>query len=123
MSSDLAAFYKNWKGDRGRINQHAPELGRGYAAFYQSIMKDGVLSLREKELIATAIAVVTGCESCIYLHTRGAVKSGATREQVLEAAAVATMMHGGPAFTHVPDVIRALEYLDSGDDASRGQTS
>lgn len=113
MSTDLAAFFENWRIDRGRINQDAPDVGRSFAAFYQNIMKDGALSLREKELIAAAISVATGCESCIYLHTRGAVKAGATRAQVLEACAVATMMQGGPAFTRLPEVIRALEYLEN----------
>ena len=109
MATDLAAFYDTWKTDRGRINREAPDLGRGFATFYQSIMKEGALTLREKELIATAISVAMRCEPCIYLHTRGCLKAGATREQVLEAAAVATMMQGGPAFVYLPAVMAVLD--------------
>jgi len=109
MPTDLTAFYDGWKADRGRINREAPDLGRGFATFYQGVMKDGALTLREKELIATAISVAMRCEPCIYLHTRGCLKAGATREQVLEAAAVATMMQGGPAFVHLPSVMAALD--------------
>ncbi len=109
MSTDLKAFYDSWKTERGRINREAPDLGRGFAAFYQGVMKDGALTLREKELIATAISVTMRCEPCVYLHTRGALKAGATREQVLEAAAVATMMQGGPAFVYVPAVMAVLD--------------
>ena len=39
-------------------------------------------------------------------------KAGATREQILEAAGVSVLMQGGPAFTHVPEVLTALEYLE-----------
>ncbi len=35
------------------------------------------------------------------------------RTQILEAAGVAVMMRGGPSFTHVPEVIRALEHLET----------
>jgi len=114
MSTDLAAFFESWKTDRGRINREAPDLGRGFAAMYKSIMKDGALSLREKELIATAISVAMRCEPCINLHARGCIKAGATRGQVLEAAAVAAMMQGGPGLVYVPEVLRVLDHLESG---------
>jgi hypothetical protein len=32
---------------------------------------------------------------------------------VLEAAGVAVVMQGGPAFTHIPEVLEALEHLQS----------
>jgi alkylhydroperoxidase/carboxymuconolactone decarboxylase family protein YurZ len=40
-----------------------------------------------------------------------ALKSGATREQVLEAAGVAVMMQGGPTYTYLPTVVEALDAL------------
>ena len=112
MSTDLAAFFETWTSDRGRINREAPDLGRGFAKFYQSVMKDGALTLREKELMAMAISVALRCEPCIYLHTRGCIKAGASREQVLEAAAVAAMMHGGPGLVYMPAVLRVLDHLE-----------
>jgi alkylhydroperoxidase/carboxymuconolactone decarboxylase family protein YurZ len=47
------------------------------------------------------------------LHVQGCLKAGATREQIVEAAAVAVLMAGGPAFTHVPEVLHALQHLES----------
>jgi AhpD family alkylhydroperoxidase len=114
MSTDLTAFYERWKGDRPRINREVPYLGRDFATMYKSVMKDGALSLREKELIAAAISVALRCEPCINLHTRGCIKAGATREQVLEAAAVAAMMQGGPGLVYVPQVLRVLDHLENG---------
>ncbi len=74
-------------------------------------MKDGALSVREKELIALAIGLSVRCSPCINLHVEKCLKAGATGEQILEAAGVAVMMQGGPSFTHVPEVIRAIEHL------------
>jgi AhpD family alkylhydroperoxidase len=114
MSTELSAFFEKWKTDRPRINREVPDLGRDFATIYKSVMKGGALSLREKELIATAISVALRCEPCINLHTRGSIKAGATREQVLEATAVATMMQGGPGLVYVPQVLRVLDHLGSG---------
>jgi AhpD family alkylhydroperoxidase len=74
-------------------------------------MKDGCISLREKELIAVGIAVAIKCEPCIRLHVKKSLETGATAEQILEAATVAVMMGGGPAFTHLPIVIETLQGL------------
>ena len=114
MSTDLTAFFERWNTDHARVNREVPYLGRDFATMYKSVMKDGALSLREKELIAAAISVAIRCESCINLHTRGCIKAGATREQVLEAAAVAAMMQGGPGLVYVPHVLRVLDHLESG---------
>ncbi len=111
MSNELATFFQQWLDDRQRIKAQAPELARAFGGFYQAVMKEGALSVREKELIALAIGVAQRCLPCINLHAQGCVKAGATREQILEAVGVAVVMQGGPAYTHVPEVLAALEYL------------
>ena len=64
---------------------------------FQSIMKDGVLSLKEKERIAMAIGLAVRCEPCIILHVQKCLDAGATKEEILEAASVVIMMQGGPS--------------------------
>jgi AhpD family alkylhydroperoxidase len=110
MAGDAAGFFAQWQADQRSLKEQAPAIARGFGSFYQGIMKDGALSLREKELISLAIGLAQRCSPCIHLHVQGCLKAGATREQVLEAAAVAVVMQGGPAFTHVPEVLRALDY-------------
>lgn len=90
-----------------------PELLKGFGGLHQAAMKDGALDARQKELIALGIGLAVRCENCIYSHIRAAVKAGATAEQVLEAAGVAVMMGGGPAYTYLPRVTEALEALKS----------
>lgn len=111
MSSDAATFFEQWQPGRAKMKEQAPDIARGFAGMYQSLMKEGALSVREKELISMAIGLAQRCDPCVYLHVQGCLKAGATREQILEAAGVAVVMQGGPAFTHIPTVIDALDHL------------
>jgi AhpD family alkylhydroperoxidase len=112
MTQEVATFFEQWQADRQKMKEQAPDIARGFAGFYQTIMKDGVLPLRDKELIALAIALALQCSPCIDLHVQGCLKAGASREQILEAVGVSVIMQGGPAFTHVPEVLRALDHLE-----------
>lgn len=111
--SKAAEFFEQWPGDRQTMKEQTPELARSFGTFYQSLMKEGALTVREKELIAFGIGLALRCTPCINLHVQGCLKAGATREQVLEAAGVVVVMQGGPAFTHVPEVIQALDHLQA----------
>jgi AhpD family alkylhydroperoxidase len=111
MSSDVEKFFDQWTADQIKMKQLAPEILRGFGGLFQGVMKEGALSVREKELIALGIGLAMRCVPCINLHVEKCLHAGATPEQILEAAGVAVMMQGGPSFTHVPEVIRALEHL------------
>jgi AhpD family alkylhydroperoxidase len=60
---------------------------------------------------ALGIAVAQRCEPCINLHVQKCLEAGNSPAETLEAACVAVMMQGGPAYTHIPVVIEALESL------------
>jgi AhpD family alkylhydroperoxidase len=111
MANDVKQFFERWSADQDKLKTLAPEMLRGFGGLFQATMKEGALPVREKELIALGIALTARCVPCINLHVEKCIKAGATAAQVLEAAGVAVMMQGGPAFTHVPEVVRALEYL------------
>ncbi len=89
-----------------------PDVATSFYNLHDTIMyQEGKLSIKEKELIAVGIAVSIRCEYCIYWHTAAALKSGATDEEILEAASVAIYMGGGPAFIYIKHVIDALDAL------------
>jgi 4-carboxymuconolactone decarboxylase len=111
MLHNAAAFYDSWPSTMGAVKAAAPDIGKAFGPFFQTLMKDGALSVRHKELIALGIAVATRCEPCIYAHVEKCVKNGASREEVLEAAGVAVMMGGGPVYTYTPIVVAALDHL------------
>ncbi len=113
MASQVATFFDQWETDQQKVKEMAPNIARGFGGMFQAIMKEGALSVREKELIALAVGLAVRCVPCINLHVKKCLDAGATREQILEAAGVTVMMQGGPSFTHVPEVIHALDYLEN----------
>jgi len=95
-----------------KIEDLYPEIGESFTRLNDSIVnKEGALSVKEKQLISLGIAVYAQCEICIYYHTAGAKKNGATNEEILEASSVAFYMGGGPAFSYINYVFDALEEL------------
>ena len=93
------------------VRAQMPDLIRGFSGLHQAAFKPGALSLAEKELIALSIGLAVRCENCIYAHVQAALKAGATREQILDAAAVAVLMQGGPTYTYLPRLVEALDAL------------
>lgn len=113
MLHDASQFYEQWPATMNATKARAPEIGRAFGGFFQALMKDGALSVREKELIALGIGVTSRCEPCIYAHVEKCLKAGASPEQIMEAAGVAVMMGGGPVYTYTPVVAAALEHFEA----------
>ena len=95
-----------------KMEEKCPDVAAAFSNLQDSIIyKEGALSIKEKEFIALGIAVSMGCEYCVYAHTAGAMKSGATEEEILEVASIALYMQGGPGLTYIKYVFNALEAL------------
>lgn len=88
--------------------RHAiPDVMKSFADLHGSVLADGALSTKEKELIALAISVSQRCDGCIASHARGAARRGATEAEVSEAIGVAILMTGGPATVYGPRALAA----------------
>jgi len=93
----------------GRLQKEAPKQTAAFNQFMMSVEKPGALGSKEKELINVALAIAAQCEWCIALHVKGALTNGATREEVIDAAMQAVLMHGGPALMYMIPVEKALD--------------
>ena len=111
MENETKEFFDKFKSDVAKMKEQIPDTINGFAGLFGKVMKEGALSVREKELVALGIAVAQRCVPCIRLHVQKCLDSGAAKEQILEAASVAVMMGGGPAYTHIPVVMDTLEAL------------
>jgi AhpD family alkylhydroperoxidase len=96
--------------NRKRLEQEAPNLYHGFNELVKHYYKRGALDRRQKELMAVAAAVATRCVPCLANHANNAISAGATRDEVLEAAAIGVEFGGGPSFVVVRDNL--LEFLD-----------
>src|SRR5690349_4933082 len=77
-----------------------PEIQAAFEAFSRAAFAGGALPAKTKQLIAVAVAHVTQCPYCIRGHTRAALKSGATKQEIMEAIWVAAEMRAGGAYAH-----------------------
>ena len=113
MAGECKEFFEKFKNDVAKMKQQIPDTVAGFGALFGKVMQEGALSVREKELIALGIGVAQRCVPCIRAHVQKSLDAGATRQQILEAASVAVMMGGGPAYTHIPVVMDTLEALQA----------
>lgn len=95
----------------GALTQLVPEPAKSFLAFDSTAGKAGVLDRKTKELIAVALGVAARCDGCIAAHVNGALKAGATREEIGETLIVAVSMGGGPSLVYATRAIEAMEEL------------
>jgi alkylhydroperoxidase/carboxymuconolactone decarboxylase family protein len=91
------------------IAEGQPELARKFFDYYGDVFADGALSVREKALIALAVAHTVQCPYCIDAYTAESLKNGADLEQMTEALHVAVAIRGGASLVHG---VQMLEHAD-----------
>jgi AhpD family alkylhydroperoxidase len=95
------------------LRRAIPAVFEGYRQMHAAAYAAGSLDQKTKELIALALAVSQECDGCIASHARGAVRTGATEEEVAEAIGVAIAMNGGPGTVYGPRAFAAFrEFLE-----------
>jgi AhpD family alkylhydroperoxidase len=88
--------------EKTRPNRFTEALGEdvdvAFKKLASEILKDGALSLKEKSLIAVACAIAVKCDNCTRVHQKQALKLGASKNEIMEAAAVAGLVRMGSGF-------------------------
>ncbi len=95
----------------GNIRRANKDLGDRFFAYFDSVMKGGALSEREKALIALAVSHALKCPYCIDSYSAACLEKGADEAQMNEAVHVAaamaagiTLMHGVQMMNKIDDV-------------------
>ena len=96
-----------------QVGEDLPELNAAFVQMDQACYVDGELERKYKELIGLAVALYARCEYCMNIHVKQALNEGATREEILEAAAVAVAFGGSPSMAYLSTTIwKALEAFE-----------
>lgn len=98
------ASYFNRIGEFSKLNG---DVFKAFIDFDQQALKAGKLTVKEKEIIAVAVAHATGCPYCIDLHTKAAKKADASLEEIAESIFVAVALKAGAAFAHSVNALEA----------------
>jgi len=96
-----------------QVGEDLPELNAAFVQMDQACYVDGELERKYKELIGLAVALYARCEYCMNIHVKQALNEGATREEILEAAAVAVAFGGSPSMAYLSTtILKALEAFE-----------
>lgn len=87
---------QDYMNSSGKMAREIPETMKGFSQLGQAALKEGDVSVKNKELIALGIAISIRCEGCIQAHVKNSIDAGATRQEMHEAIGVAILMSGGP---------------------------
>lgn len=69
----------------------------------------GALDVKTKELLGLVASTVLRCDDCVKYHLETSYKVGLSKEEVMEALSIATLVGGTIV---IPHLRRAYEYWD-----------
>jgi AhpD family alkylhydroperoxidase len=92
-----------------KLGKFAPEGFKGYSVFSAAATKEGKLTAKFKEIIATASGIASQCPYCIDVHTKKAEKLGATSEELAEAIMVTSALRAGGSYAHMANMIQSYQ--------------
>ena len=104
---DWNDYHKQVLAGVGAIGKMSPDIVRGYQGLSGASAKTNLLGTKINELIALAVAVTVRCDGCIAVHTDGAIKAGATKEEIAEALGTAITVNAGAALVYSTRVMDA----------------
>ncbi len=91
-----------------RFSKEAPNFFKGMMELLKGANADGALSAKQKELSAVTVSAVIKCVPCLKDHAKKALSAGASRGEVLEAAAFGIVFGGAPSFVFLRDNLDGL---------------
>ncbi len=79
-----------------------------FKAFMKEANKPGRIDAKNKKLMAVILSIAHHCHPCLKIHLDGAVKMGIPREEIDEAAALATAFGGCTSMMFYKEVCQEL---------------
>ncbi len=72
--------------------------------------QEGALNVKTKELLGLVASAVLRCDDCIKYHLENSKKEGLSKEEVVEALSIATLVGGTIV---IPHLRRAFEFWEA----------
>lgn len=100
-----AALYE-YKAGLGEFTKKMPSLAQKYNAFTEECFKEGVLSKKEKQLMALGISLFSQDEYCIIYHLKGCLDEGCSEQEIFEAIGVSAAFGGGASMSQAVTLVQ-----------------
>jgi alkylhydroperoxidase/carboxymuconolactone decarboxylase family protein len=108
----MTEYYRDEDLERfGEIGKYNPELFRKFMSWYNSALEPGILTKREKVLIALGVAHTVQCPYCIDAYTKSCLEEGMSLDHITEALHVASAIRGGASLIHGIQAHNAVDRL------------
>lgn len=107
MSND-SLYTRHTPSFSAKLFGYAPESFKAFGEFNKQALAEGVLSVRTKELIAVAVAQITGCPYCIEAHVGKAKTAQASFGELFEAGVVAAAVNAHSVFYNSANTWKAF---------------
>ena len=88
--------------------QTAADAFADFKEFMKQASRPGLIDARNKKLMAIVLSIAHHCHPCLKIHLQGAIKMGLSKEEIDEAANLATSFGGCTAMMFYKDVCREL---------------
>ena len=99
------------RGELRVMNKLIPQVMADFADLSKTVKDSPVISVKEKEYVALAIAISQRCEPCINFHVEALMKAGASREELGEVLGMCIQMGGGPAVMYAGHALACWDEL------------
>jgi AhpD family alkylhydroperoxidase len=98
----MAGIPKRYK----RFMEEFPEVAEAYEKLGDAVHKAGPLDEKTRALIKLAVSTGARMEGAVHSHTRKALKSGVTKEEIRQVAMLSMPTIG------MPNAMAALSWID-----------
>ena len=90
------------------LGKEAPDVFSAFESMENAAFTPGRLDSKTKHLIGIGICACIRCKHCAARHISEAIKAGASREEIVEAAMVAAALGGSPALAYSATTLRDM---------------
>ena len=106
---NMEEIFKTVQLNLEKFSKEYPKEMEAFGKMMHAIEAPGALDVKQKELIAISLSIAHHCKWCIAYHVKMALKSGASKKEIMEASWMAVLMGGGPALMYMQLVEEALK--------------
>ena len=97
-----------------------PELSGPWNDYSEEVFKEGLLTVKEKQLIALSCAHITESSPCIRLRTRLSKEQGASDEEIAESVYIAMRLAMGQPYAFSSIALENYDLMKNKENVTKG---